>query len=61
MNTLSKVGIDCVTLLAEIRWFAVAKKQRKDTERHISISQLPEEERFQRLATPRKHLVDTIK
>ena len=41
--------------------FAAAKKQRKDTERHISISQLPEEERFRRLATPRKHLVDTIK
>jgi hypothetical protein len=38
-----------------------AKKQRKEIERHITISQLPEEERFRRLATPRKHLIDTIK
>ncbi len=37
------------------------KQQRKDTERHINLSQLPEEERFKRLATPRKHLLDTIK
>ena len=38
-----------------------AKEQRKAIERHIPISQLPEEERFKRLATPRKHLIDTIK
>jgi hypothetical protein len=38
-----------------------AKEQRKAIERHIPISQLPEEERFKRLAIPRKHLIDTIK
>lgn len=37
------------------------KQQRKEIERHINLSQLPEEERFKRLATPRKHLLDTIK
>jgi hypothetical protein len=38
-----------------------AKEHRKKIERRIFISQLPEEERFRRLATPRKHLIDTIK
>ncbi len=38
-----------------------AKEQRKAIERHIPIGQLPEEERFKRLAIPRKHLIDTIK
>lgn len=38
-----------------------AKQQRKDVQCHIELSQLPEEERFKRLATPRKHLLDPIK
>ena len=38
-----------------------AKEKRKGVERHIPISQLPEKERFSRLAAPRKHLLDTIK
>ena len=37
------------------------KGERKDTARHISVDELPEEERFQRLSTPSKHLIDTIK
>lgn len=40
---------------------AATKEQRKAIDRHIPISQLPEEERFKRLAIPRKHLIDTIK
>jgi hypothetical protein len=38
-----------------------AKEKRKGVERHIPVSQLPEKERFSRLAAPRKHLLDTIK
>jgi hypothetical protein len=37
------------------------KKQRKNTARHIPIEELPEEEQFQKLSTPSKHLIDTIK
>ncbi len=37
------------------------KAQRKATERHITISQLPEEERFKQLSTDSKHFLDTIK
>ena len=37
------------------------KASRKATEHHIDISELPEEERFKKLATGSKHLVDTIK
>jgi prepilin-type processing-associated H-X9-DG protein len=37
------------------------KEKRKGTDKHISISQLPEAERFSRLATSSKHLIDTIK
>ncbi len=37
------------------------KKQRKETEHHIPLEKLPEEQRFSRLSTKTKHLVDTIK
>ncbi len=37
------------------------KEKRKGVEHHIPVSQLPEKERFSRLAEPRKHLLDTIK
>lgn len=37
------------------------KKQRKQTEHRIPVKQLPEEERFTRLRTERKHFIDTIK
>ena len=37
------------------------KEKRKDTARHITVDELPEEERFQQLSTPSKHLIDTIK
>ena len=40
---------------------SATKQQRAEVQRHINISQLPEEERFKRLAIPRKHLLDTIK
>lgn len=37
------------------------KGRRKSLQRHICISELSEEDRFQRLATQSKHLIDTIK
>jgi hypothetical protein len=37
------------------------KQSRKDTPHHIPIKSLPEEDRFTRLRTERKHFVDTIK
>jgi hypothetical protein len=37
------------------------KAKRKAIERHITVSQLPEEQRFSRLSTQTKHLIDTIK
>jgi transposase-like protein len=37
------------------------KEERKATDRHIPISQLPEDMRFARLRTQSKHLIDTIK
>ncbi len=37
------------------------KQQRKQTEHHIPVKSLPEEDRFTRLRTERKHFVDTIK
>jgi hypothetical protein len=37
------------------------KQQRKETKHHIPLKSLPEEERFTRLRTERKHFLDTIK
>ncbi len=37
------------------------KQARKDTARHISVGELPEEDRFRQLSTPSKHLIDTLK
>jgi len=37
------------------------KSKRKETDKHISIAELPEEERFSKLATQTKQLIDTIK
>lgn len=37
------------------------KEQRKQTPKHIALSQLPENERFQQLAPSKKQLIDTIK
>lgn len=37
------------------------KRERKETPKHIVISELPEEERYQRLSTQSKDLLDTIK
>jgi hypothetical protein len=37
------------------------KQQRKQIEHHIPVKSLPEEERFTRLRTERKHFLDTIK
>jgi prepilin-type processing-associated H-X9-DG protein len=37
------------------------KRQRKAVEHHITIAELPEEERFKQLSTQSKHLIDTIK
>ena len=37
------------------------KNQRKETLHHITVKSLPEEERFTRLCTERKHFIDTVK
>ena len=37
------------------------KGQRKATQHHITIAELPEEERFSRLSSGSKHFIDTIK
>lgn len=37
------------------------KQQRKQTAHHIPVRSLPEEQRFTRLRTERKHFIDTIK
>ena len=37
------------------------KEKRKQTEHHIPVKSLPEQDRFTRLRTERKHFVDTIK
>ena len=37
------------------------KIQRRETEKHITVGELPEEERFLRLATRSKNFIDTIK
>ena len=37
------------------------KDARKASARHISVDELPEEQRFRRLSTQSKHLLDTIK
>lgn len=37
------------------------KEERKNIPHHITVDQLPEEQRFDRLSTQSKHLVDTIK
>jgi hypothetical protein len=37
------------------------KAQRKQVPRHIAVSELPEQDRFQRLRVAGKHLLDTIK
>ena len=37
------------------------KRQRKQTPHHIPVKSLPEQDRFTRLRTERKHFVDTIK
>lgn len=37
------------------------KKERKATPKHITLKELPEEERFSELRTAKKHFVDTIK
>lgn len=37
------------------------KEERKQTAHHITVAQLPEKDRFTRLAAEKKHFVDTIK
>jgi hypothetical protein len=37
------------------------KIQRKAVKHHITVAELPEEERFKQLSTQSKHLIDTIK
>ena len=37
------------------------KQLRKNTEHHVPVKSLPEEDRFTRLRTERKHFIDTLK
>lgn len=37
------------------------KQQRKETEHHVTVNSLPEEDRFTRLRTERKHFIDVLK
>ena len=37
------------------------KEEQKNTDKHIKVIDLPEDEIFQRLAASKKHLVDTVK
>ena len=37
------------------------KKARKETPHHIDINELPDDQKFKRLSTQNKHLIDTIK
>lgn len=37
------------------------KTRRKETKHHVPVKSLPEEDRFTRLRTERKHLIDTLK
>jgi hypothetical protein len=37
------------------------KDQRKDNPKHIEVKDLPEQDRFQRLRSEKKHFIDTIK
>ncbi len=48
--------IDTLTRLIE-----QLKQQRQQTDHHITVKQLPEQDRFARLRTERKHFIDTIK
>ena len=40
---------------------AIRKLRRKQTERHIPVNSLPEEDPFTRLCNERKHFIDTLK
>jgi hypothetical protein len=40
---------------------AALKKQRKETAKHLTFAELPEADRFLKLATRSKHFIDTIK
>ncbi len=40
---------------------AELKNQRKALQRHLTLAELPEQQRFQQLSTQGKHLIDTIK
>ena len=40
---------------------AALKSRRKATAKHLTVAELPEEERFLKLATRSKHFIDTIK
>ena len=64
-NKLSEYECRKATLLEEVQRLGVEvealKAQRKQVPRHIQVSELPEEDRFQRLRVAGKHLVDTIK
>ncbi len=50
-----------MNLIEEIAPEKVEQYQRITTERHITVAQFPEEQRFSRLSTQTKHFIDTVK
>ena len=57
-NDKAKLQEQIKTLTGKIEQL---KHDRKNVPRHITVDQLPDEQRFDRLSTQSKHLVDTIK
>jgi hypothetical protein len=49
------------TITATAADLSALKVKRKDTKRHITIAELPEDQKFRQLSTHSKHLIDTIK
>ena len=49
------------TIIATKAVLLELKANRKNTKRHITIAELPEDKNFRQLSTHSKHLLDTIK
>jgi hypothetical protein len=48
-------------IAVELKVISELKRQRKSLPKHITISQLSESEKFSKLATEKKHFIDTVK
>ena len=62
MNAFLKKKADCRDDIEQLQHQnQVLKDKRKNTAHHITVDELPEEDRFKQLSTQGKHLIDTIK